>query len=108
MRISWVDRVTKKDVFWRTGEKRSLWKNFVKRRDKLIGHLSQHVGILKTIIEGRTEGRNYSGRPWLAYIEQIMEDVNCTTYVEMKRKAERRRERRDAANRSLDWWRKEK
>jgi hypothetical protein len=47
MRIRWVDRVTKKDVFWRTGEKRSLWKNFVKRRDKLIGHLSQHVGILK-------------------------------------------------------------
>jgi hypothetical protein len=32
MRISWVDRVTKEDVFRRTGEKRSLRKNVVQRR----------------------------------------------------------------------------
>jgi glucose-6-phosphate dehydrogenase assembly protein OpcA len=34
---------------------------------------------------GRAEGKNYSGRPRLAYIKQIMKDVGCTTYVVMKK-----------------------
>jgi hypothetical protein len=38
IRISWFDRVTN-EVFRRTGEERSLWKNMVMRRDELIGHL---------------------------------------------------------------------
>jgi penicillin V acylase-like amidase (Ntn superfamily) len=50
-----------------------------------------------------TEGKNYRGRPRLAYINQIMKDVGCTTCVEMKSKAERRAEWRAAANQSSDW-----
>jgi hypothetical protein len=75
MRISWMDRVTKEEVFRRTGEK-SLWKNLVKGRDELVGHLLRHGGILKTTIEGIIEVRNYRGRSRLANIRQIMKDVD--------------------------------
>jgi hypothetical protein len=39
MRISWEDKVTNEEVFKRNGEKINLWKNFVKTRDALTGHL---------------------------------------------------------------------
>jgi hypothetical protein len=94
--------VTNEEVFRRTGEKRSLWKDLVKRRDELIGRLLQHEGTVKTIMEGRKEGKNDRGRPRVAYIKQIMKDVGCTTYVEMKRNAERRAEWRAAIDQSLD------
>jgi hypothetical protein len=51
MGVSKVYKVTKEEVFRSTEEKINLWKNFVKRRDELIGHLLRHEGILKTIIE---------------------------------------------------------
>lgn len=85
MRISWVHRVTKEEAFRRTGEKRCLWKNLVKRRDELIEHLLRHERIPKTIFEGTIEGKNYSRRPRLAYIRHVMKDVGSTTYVEIKR-----------------------
>jgi hypothetical protein len=50
----------------------------------------------------RIEEKNYRGKPRLAYIKQIMNDVGCTKYMEMKRKAERRAEWKAAANQSLD------
>jgi hypothetical protein len=56
--------------------------------------------MLKTIIEGSIEGRNYRGRSRLADIKRIVKDVGCTTYVEMKREAERRADGRAAVNQS--------
>ena len=41
-------------------------------------------------MEGTVEGKEYRERPRLEYIKQIMEDVNCETYEEMKRKAQDR------------------
>lgn len=32
---------------------------YVKQRDKLIGHIIQRVGIIKTINEGYIEGKQY-------------------------------------------------
>jgi hypothetical protein len=96
MRLNKVEKLTKADVFRRIGVKRSLWKNLIKRRYALFGHLLRHKGMLKTTIEGR----NYRGRSRLADIKRIMKDVGCTTYVEIKREAERRAECRAAANQS--------
>jgi hypothetical protein len=61
-------------------------KKLVKRRGALIRHLLRHEGILKTIIEERTDRKTYRGRPGLAYIKQIMKDLGSITYVEMKKK----------------------
>jgi hypothetical protein len=45
MRIIWVDGVTNEEIFKRK-EKRSLWKNFIKRKAEMIGHLLRYKGIL--------------------------------------------------------------
>jgi hypothetical protein len=72
MRISWVEEVTKEEVCRRTVEKISVWKNLIKRRYELIGHLLRLEEILKTIIQRRTLGKNYRRKTILACIKQIM------------------------------------
>jgi len=60
----------------------------------------RHEGLLKLIIEGRVQGKNDRGR--LEFIQQIIKDRGCDSYVEMKRKADKREEWKMAANQSTD------
>jgi hypothetical protein len=70
----------------------------------LAGHLLQHEGILKTIIEGRIERERIKEESLDLYIYKAnMKDVCCTAYVEMKRTAERSPEWRTVAKQSSDW-----
>jgi hypothetical protein len=102
LNIPWVDRVSNKEVLKRTQEKRVLWNNTVQRRYRLIGHLLRHEGLLKTEIEGTVEGKRRRGRSRLSFIQQIVSDVRCKNYTEMKHLTESRREWRAASNRSTD------
>ncbi|VVC43972.1 Reverse transcriptase domain [Cinara cedri] len=54
--------------------------------------------IIKLIIEGSIEGKNHRGRPRLEYIQQIIKDQGCNSYIEMKRKVDDRKEWKMAAN----------
>jgi hypothetical protein len=45
----------------------------------MVGHILRHEGLIKTVLEGRVEGKNYRGRLRLEYIEQIIKDVECKT-----------------------------
>ena len=47
-------------------------------------HTLRHEGLLKLVMEGTTEGKGYKGIPSLQYVRQILVDVNCVTYEEMK------------------------
>jgi hypothetical protein len=71
---------------------------FKTRRAKLIGHVLRHNSLLNRIIEGTIEGNNSRGRPLLDYIGQIVRDMNCRSYCELKRKAEKRQEWKIATN----------
>ena len=62
-----------------------LLKSIIRRRVELIGHTLRHEGLRKLVMVGTIEGKGYKGRPRLKYIKQIMVDVNCETYEEMKR-----------------------
>ena len=44
LKIRWVDKVTNEEVLRQIDEERSVWKNIVKRRGRLIGHIQ---GILE-------------------------------------------------------------
>jgi len=50
----------------------------------------------------RIEGNNRKGRPRLEFIQQIIKDQGCNSYVEMKRKADKREDWKMAANQSTD------
>ena len=102
LKVRWVDRITNEEVLYRVGEKRSLWRNLTKRRDRLIGHILRHEGLVKLVLEGSVGGKNGRGRPRHEYDKQIRVDVGCNSYVEMKRKAQDRVAWRAASNQSTD------
>ena len=54
-----------------------------------MGHILRQNGLVKRIIEGTIEGKNHRGRPCLDYMKQLMVDMNCTLYCELKRTAEK-------------------
>lgn len=45
------------------------------------------------------------GRPGLKYIQQIIKDQECNSYVQMKKKTDNREERRIVANQPTDYYR---
>lgn len=100
LKIRWVDKVTNVEVLNRIGEKRCLWKTLTKRRDRLIGHVLRHEGLVSLAFEGGVWGKNGVGRPRLAYGKQIQIDVGCNNYVGMKRLAQDRVKWRAASNQS--------
>ena len=57
---------------------------------------------LKLVTEGIIKDKRYKGKPRVQYIKQMMDDVKCETYDEMKRKAQDRSQWKTAANQSLD------
>ena len=102
LKIRWEDHVTNETVLQKMGESRNIWKLLARRRDRLVGHVLRHPGILGLMMEGLVEGSNGRGRPRLQYLRQIAEDVGCDTYEGIKRLSQRRGEWRAASNQSRD------
>ena len=71
-------------------EKRSLYASIKKRRDRLIGHTLIHERLAGSILEGTVEGRKRKGWQRLEYVKQIIDDVGCNGYCEMRRLAQDR------------------
>ncbi|KAI5715825.1 hypothetical protein M8J77_023140 [Diaphorina citri] len=92
LKIIWSDRISNEEVLKRINEKRQLMNIIAKRRTEWIGHNLRHEGLLHTIIEGLVEGNVQRGRPRKEYMDQIRDDMGCSSYVEMKRTAEDRTE----------------
>lgn len=101
LKISWVEKVTNEQVLRRLSEEMSLLKTLQKRRNTWIGHVMRHEGLLEIILEGLVEGKNCRGRPRLQYLNQVMGDMNCPSYNELKRMANDRALWRDAANQPM-------
>ena len=98
LRISWREMMTNEQVFNRVGEGRCFLKWIKQRRAQLMGHIIRHDSMLKRIIEGVVEGKNLRGRPRLEYMKQLLRDMRCASYHELKRKADDRGAWRAAAN----------
>jgi hypothetical protein len=81
MKIKWTDYITNEEVLARMNCKRSLWYHIVRRRVTLVGHILRHEGLMKTVLEGRVEGKHYRGRSRLEYIEQIIKEAGCKNTV---------------------------
>ena len=74
LKIRWVDRITNEEVLNRIGEKRNLWHNLTRRRDRLVGHVLRHQGLTNLVLEGCAEGKNHRGRPRDEYTKQIQRE----------------------------------
>ncbi|KAI5631681.1 reverse transcriptase (RNA-dependent DNA polymerase) domain-containing protein [Phthorimaea operculella] len=71
-------------------EKRTIFNVIENRRGNMLGHLLRHDDLLKTIIEGKIEGRRGRGRPRRAYMDQVKEKIGVMSYKEVKEKAQKR------------------
>ena len=61
-RISWKDRKTNEEVLNILGVKRELLKEIKFRQSRYFGHIKRHNTLLKTILEGKVEGKRARGR----------------------------------------------
>lgn len=52
-----------------------------------MGHIFRQGGLLRLILEGMVVGKNHKGRLRLQYMSQMIEDRDCDSYQELKRKA---------------------
>jgi len=55
-KISWLDKVTNKEVLRRVNEDRQILNSIWQRKHRWIGHALRHDGLLHEIIEGRMKG----------------------------------------------------
>jgi hypothetical protein len=90
--------VTNVEVLRGAEEVPSLWKALTKRRSSWIGHTLRHDGLLLAIPEGGVEVENSRGRPRSEYITQVIKDLGCHSYTELKSLAGDRQAWRTAAN----------
>ena len=72
-------------------EKRNLYASIKRCRDRMIGHILRHEGLEGTLLEGTVEGCKRKERQKLEYVKQIIDDVGCSGYRDMKRLAQDRR-----------------
>ena len=101
LKIKWTDKITNVEVFRRAKDMACLRTVINKRRNTWIGHTLRHEGLLLTILEGVVEGKNARGRPRLEYVTQVVKDLGCHSYSEMKKLAEDRQAWRTAANQPI-------
>ena len=80
IKVSWVERITNEEILNRVQEERSIWNIIKKRRDRMIGHILRHGGLIQMIIERMVQGKRSKGSPRHTYVEQIVGDVGVTSY----------------------------
>lgn len=71
------------------------------------GTVTWHERIIKTLTEGYTE-ENDTRENLGSYINQLINDVNYSSYGEMKWETQKQSIRRTVANQSMDWETKKK
>ena len=85
--MKWVDRNTDEWVLQQVGEEQKLLKKIRKRRQKWIGHVLHHEGLVKMAIEGRLEGTRGRGRRRMGMLDNF-----GVSFPDLKRWAKDRKE----------------
>ena len=85
LKISWTEKVSNEEVLMKVGEQRNVLNIISRRKHNWIGHILRHGGLLKTILEGRMEGKAARGRRRLNMLSDILKN---DSYAVVKRLAE--------------------
>ena len=92
LKISWMDKITNKEVLNRVNSKLHFRRNMEKRKLEYGGHVMRESSG-KThlyILEGKLHGKKPRGRPRRTWMDDIEEWTGLKTYGRVKRAAEDR------------------
>ena len=86
--ICWKDYKTKEEVLQLVQEERSLIGTIRKRQlDELAGAHLEGDSLLRTVLEGRMEGKSVPGRPRKMMMDWLMDRENGRRYKDIKEKS---------------------
>jgi hypothetical protein len=75
-KISWTDRVRRKEAIHRANEKRNILHTIKRRKANRIGHMLRRVCLLKHMIEGKIERRTEATGRRGRRCKQLLDDLN--------------------------------
>ena len=82
-KISWTEHRTNEEVLERIGEERTMIKTIGERQNKRIVHTLRGDNLIKTVIEGKMEGKRTRGRPRQMMLDTMMTRIG---YQRLKEK----------------------
>src|SRR6218665_1650759 len=88
-KISWRDKKTNEEVLKMVQEERSLMDVIWRRKKNWVGHILRGESPVREVIEGRMIGKRPRGRKRLGMLNEFLKE---SSYAELKRKAENRKE----------------
>ena len=92
-KISWTAHVSNEEILSLVQEQRSLVHVIKQRQANWIGHVLRHDCLLKTVLEGKMNGKRTRGKPRRKMLDLLMEQEDKNkkiSYEELKRRAEHR------------------
>ena len=75
LRVTWKDKRTNDSVLTELSVEKQILKEINGRRLRYLGHASRNTktDLMKTVLQGKTEGKRKSGRPPTSYMINITE-----------------------------------
>jgi hypothetical protein len=100
LKIKWTEKVRNEEIYRRNEEERTPWSTICQRTTRWVGHVMRHNNYVRSIIEGKTEGKAPRGRPRDKYLGKINKNMGKKSDREVKELAWDRKEWRGAVHQS--------
>jgi len=71
-RVSWMGKITNKEILNKVGKKRLLIIVIRNRQKNWVGHVLRGAGLLREVMEGRMEGKRARGRPRKGMLDELL------------------------------------
>ena len=87
MKVKWTEHKTNEEVLEMVKEKRMLIKTIRERQKNWVGHVLRSDSLLRTVWEGRMEGKKVAGRPRTKLLDWMIRETDSRTYEDLKKLA---------------------
>lgn len=91
MKVKWTEHKTNEEVLEVVKEKRLLIKTIRERQKNWVGHILRNDSLLRTVWEGRMEGKKVAGRPRTKLLDWMLRETESRSYEDLKKLALDRR-----------------
>ena len=87
LKVKWTEHKTNEKVLEMVQEKRLLIKSIRDRQKNWVGHVLRSDSLLRTVWEGRMEGKKVVGRPRTKVLDWMIQKTDGGTYEDLEKLA---------------------